>query len=113
MRSNMVSVPPVLLLFLAIFSSCGSGGEDAKNTDETELVLSLEELSAYNGKDGNPAYIAVDGIIYDVTSGPEWSGGEHNSFTGRRDLTNEIKNVTPHGLLKLRNGTIVGRSDDE
>ncbi|NLG57268.1 MAG: cytochrome B5, partial [Clostridiales bacterium] len=29
--------------------------------------MTLEELKAFDGKEGRRAYIAVDGIIYDVT----------------------------------------------
>ena len=66
------------------------------------LQLTLEELKMYDGQNGNPAYIAVDGVIYDVTNVSPWSGGKHNGFTAGQDLTDAIKNVSPHGLAKLR-----------
>ena len=72
------------------------------------LQLTLEELKQYDGQNGNPAYIAVDGVIYDVTNVPQWSGGKHNGYTAGQDLTDAIKNVSPHGVSKLKDVPVVG-----
>ena len=72
------------------------------------MVLTLEELSQYDGTNGNPAYIAVDGVIYDVTNVSAWRNGQHNGFAAGQDLTEEIKNVSPHGVSKLNGITVVG-----
>lgn len=72
------------------------------------LQLTLEELKQYDGQNGNPAYIAVDGVIYDVTNVPEWKGGKHNGYTAGQDLTDIIKNKSPHGLAKLQGVPVVG-----
>ncbi len=74
-----------------------------------ELVLTTEELALYNGENGNPAYIAVDGVIYDVTNVREWNGGLHNGYTAGQDLTEQIKTVSPHGVSKLKGLTAVGK----
>ena len=71
--------------------------------------LTLEELARFNGKDGQPAYIAVDGIIYDVTESRAWKDGMHNGFEAGKDLTEEIKTVSPHGIGKLEGITQVGK----
>ena len=63
--------------------------------------MTLEELSVYNGKDGQPAYIAVDGVVYDVSNVSQWRDGEHNGFIAGGDLTEEIKTLSPHGTSKL------------
>ncbi|NCB35477.1 MAG: hypothetical protein EOM58_05470 [Clostridia bacterium] len=76
---------------------------------EGQLELTLEELVKYNGKDGQPAYIAVDGIIYDVTESRAWKDGMHNGFEAGKDLTEEIKTVSPHGIGKLEGITQVGK----
>ena len=34
------------------------------------LELTLDQLKQYDGKNGNPAYVAVDGVIYDMTNVP-------------------------------------------
>ena len=78
-------------------------------TLEGQLELTLEELAKYNGKDGQPAYIAVDGIIYDVTDSRAWKNGMHNGFEAGKDLTEEIKTVSPHGIGKLEGITQVGK----
>ena len=78
-------------------------------TASGELVLTLEALAQYDGQNGNPAYIAVDGVIYDVSNVPEWNGGGHNGFTAGHDLTEEIKTVSPHGVSKLNGLTVVGK----
>lgn len=72
------------------------------------LQLTLEELKQYDGQNGNPAYVAVDGVIYDVTNVPQWKGGKHNGYTAGQDLTDIIKNKSPHGVAKLQGVPIVG-----
>jgi len=76
------------------------------------LRLSLEELKQYDGQNGNPAYIAVDGIIYDVTNLPQWKDGKHIGYTAGQDLTDIIKNKSPHGLSKLKGVSVVGELVD-
>lgn len=79
----------------------------AENTPAL-LQLTLEELSQYDGQNGNPAYIAVNGVIYDVTNVPEWRGGKHNGYSAGQDLTDIIKNKSPHGVAKLEGVPVVG-----
>ena len=71
--------------------------------------FSLDELKQYNGKDGKPAYVAVDGIVYDVSASDKWKNGDHNGFEAGNDLTDEIKNVSPHGVKMLDRVPVVGK----
>lgn len=73
------------------------------------LELTVEELAQYNGKDGQKAYIAVDGIVYDVTNSAVWKNGQHNGFEAGKDLTAEIKDKSPHGVAKLDNVVEIGK----
>jgi predicted heme/steroid binding protein len=68
---------------------------DADQSDEA-LELTLTEMKKYNGQNGKPAYIAVDGIIYEVTDVSHWKGGTHNGQKAGIDLT-EALNGAPHG----------------
>jgi predicted heme/steroid binding protein len=96
-----------LLLAAAVFLA-GSALTDVLAV-EMPVLLSLEELAEFNGKDGKPAYVAVDGIIYDVTASRAWGNGNHNGFEAGKDLTKEIKEVSPHGVGKLANVVEIGR----
>ncbi|MGB7572429.1 MAG: DUF2231 domain-containing protein [Thermodesulfobacteriota bacterium] len=59
--------------------------------------LTAEELSSFNGKDGQPIYIALQGKVYDVTKSPLWAKGLHmNRHPAAKDLTGEIS-AAPHG----------------
>ena len=73
------------------------------------LELTLDQLKQYDGKNGNPAYVAVDGIIYDVTSVAKWKNGDHNGYSAGNDLTDIIKNKSPHGVKNLEGLPIVGK----
>lgn len=126
----------ILIVALFVFSACGSQdtprpeAEDTHSTtaakteaaateaveaatteaaQDEELVLTLEELSQYNGKDGNPAYIAVEGIIYDVSSSNLWRNGGHNGYEAGQDLTDAILNKSPHGKSTLDRVPEIGR----
>jgi len=59
--------------------------------------MTLDELKQYNGQNGQKAYIAYKGKVYDVTSSPLWKNGSHqNMHKAGNDLTDMLKNA-PHG----------------
>ena len=64
-------------------------------------------MAKYNGKDGAKAYVAVEGIVYDVTDVKAWKEGMHNGFEAGQDLTEAIKKA-PHGTAKLEGLPVVG-----
>lgn len=75
----------------------------------TLKVFDAEELAKYDGQNGNSAYIAVSGKVYDVTDVPQWKDGSHfGRFQAGVDLTDEITNLSPHGIGKLDSVPIVG-----
>ncbi|MDO4778711.1 MAG: cytochrome b5 domain-containing protein [Tissierellia bacterium] len=79
------------------------------NTSE-EKTFTLEELSKFNGKNGAKAYVAVDGVVYDVTDSPKWKEGEHQgAVKAGADLTKEIKEMSPHGVKALEKLPVVGK----
>jgi len=107
MKKRMMIIALVLLMTLP-FAACASEEPTEVPTETGDLELTIEELSKYDGKDGNPAYIAVDGLIYDVSKVSFWANGMHNGFNAGNDLTEEIKNISPHGVSKLKGIPVVG-----
>jgi len=73
----------------------------------TQKVFTLDELKTYDGQNGNPAYVAVSGIVYDVTNVKGWNNGSHQGMTAGTDLTSEMSN-SPHGMSACDGITIVG-----
>lgn len=74
-----------------------------------EREFTLDELAEFDGKDGKPAYVAVDGVVYDLTNSAAWKNGQHNGFQAGRELTDAIKNESPHGVGNLDGMPIVGK----
>lgn len=67
-----------------------------------------DELVSFNGKDGNPVYIALQGKVYDVTNSRLWSKGLHmNRHPSGKDLTGDIS-AAPHGREVLERYPQVG-----
>jgi predicted heme/steroid binding protein len=77
--------------------------------EDLTVYFTLEELSAFDGKDGNLAYIAVDGIIYDVTD--EWDSSTHNGAVAGTDVTSVFA-VSPHSQSILNSLEIIGELRD-
>lgn len=59
-------------------------------TPGNQPTFTLQELSKYDGKGGNPAYVAVNGTVYDVTNNAAWAAATHFGLTAGKDLTNEF-----------------------
>lgn len=71
-------------------------------------VFSIEELAQYNGKNGQPAYVAVNGIVYDVSRIGRWAGGNHFSLTAGQNLTANFNRCHVGNLQVLGRLPIVG-----
>ncbi|MBI4356259.1 MAG: hypothetical protein HY597_07445 [Candidatus Omnitrophica bacterium] len=84
---------------------------EAAPTDQ-KLLLTLDELQQFDGRDGRSAYVALKGKIYDVTQSRLWRGGVHDPSHGLamagRDLTSII-DKSPHGVKELKKFPVVGR----
>lgn len=114
MLNKKIFILPFALLVSFTLISCTAPSEtpttDTPTVDDTPLIktFTLEELAQYNGKDGQPAYVAINGVVYDVTDVSEWADGMHkNGLTAGQDLSTFI-NSAPHGTSVLQSLPIVG-----
>ncbi|WP_242954840.1 cytochrome b5 domain-containing protein [Clostridium massiliodielmoense] len=73
--------------------------ETSKITSNKTRKFTLSELAQYDGTIRKSAYVAVNGIVYDVTNNPKWSGGKHYTLTAGKDLTSEFQ--TCHEIISL------------
>ena len=71
-----------------------------------KIYMTLSELSQYDGRNGNNAYVLVDGVIYDVTNNSDWPNGRHNGYQAGQDLSAPIRQ-SPHGLPNIQRQPIV------
>jgi len=74
----------------------------------TEKTFTLAELAKFNGKNGAAAYVAVNGIVYDVTNVSQWKNGAHKGYEAGVDLTEAFKN-SPHQDSIFNGIPIVGK----
>ena len=119
MKTIYIKLITLILVSILMLSGCSQPAEEVLSGETNEqvivaeeVVMNSEELSEFDGQNGKPAYIAVDGVIYDVTNVEPWSGGAHNGYGAGMDLTEEIKNVSPHGVSKLEGLPVIGKLQD-
>lgn len=105
------------LFLILIFSSCTQKQpaitEKAVNTQASfqpsgELInksFTLEELAKYNGQNGKPAYVAVDGIVFDVSD--IFINGQHQKHLAGKELTKEF--YTQHEKKQIEKYKAVGK----
>lgn len=74
--------------------------EKAKNDMK---VFTIEELKKYDGQNGNPAYIAIEDVVYDVSNSTSWKNGEYQGIKAGNDLTKQFKNL-PDSKTKILEG---------
>ncbi|MBD1400261.1 cytochrome b5 domain-containing protein [Pelovirga terrestris] len=71
--------------------------------------MTLSELINFDGQNGKPAYVAVSGIIYDVSSSKHWQQGNHEgAHQAGQDLTEELK-TAPHVRSVIERFPVVGQ----
>lgn len=86
-----------LLLPSVIHPTSPSPAKTPSSTASAEQkTFTLSELSKFNGQNGQPAYIAYKGIVYDVSNVPQWNGGTHHGENAGVDVTSDISK-SPHG----------------
>ncbi len=73
------------------------------------MEITPEELAQFDGKEGRPAYIAVNDVIYDVSDYPSWAEGVHFGITAGTDATEDFESCHDHTVLEKLNLNIVGR----
>ncbi|MCL5961087.1 MAG: cytochrome B5 [Chloroflexi bacterium] len=74
-----------------------------------ERMFTLAELQQFDGKKGRPAFIACNGLVYDVSSLINWEGGYHMGLHDAGcDLTEELLEA-PHADEMLERAVVVGR----
>jgi predicted heme/steroid binding protein len=77
--------------------------------NDQQRVFTLEELAKYNGKNGFPAYAAVDGVVYDLTS--VFENGKHYEHSAGQELTNAF--YKKHAISEITKYSIVGVLEKE
>ena len=87
----------------------------ADSTTTKERVFTERELQQFDGTRGKPAYIAYNGIVYDVSGSSLWRGGMHKDlhYAGT-DLTRTLHKA-PHATEVFTHATVkrVGRLSNE
>ena len=71
-------------------------------------TVSMTELEANDGLEGRPAWIAVNGIVFDVSQSPGWDDGEHRGVKAGTDGT-DLFVGSPHTYEFMARTPIVGR----
>jgi predicted heme/steroid binding protein len=85
-------------------SSSGSSSVSTPSATPTAKTFTLAQLAQYNGLNGQPAYVAVDGDVYDLTS--IFQQGKHFSHYAGTELTNAFYSY--HAKRSLAKYPIVG-----
>jgi predicted heme/steroid binding protein len=96
-------ISALALFLLSWFFAPGIAFGQATSTQN----FSAEELTKYNGKDGQPAYFAFKGKVYDVTKSDYWKEGNHYGLQAGADLTEKLS-AAPHGEEVLAPFPVVG-----
>ncbi|WP_125544656.1 cytochrome b5 domain-containing protein [Levilactobacillus lindianensis] len=79
----------------------------------SEKVFNQAKLAKFDGQDGQPAYVAVDGVVYDVSNVDAWQDGKHHGNLAGQELTSVIDGQSPHGRKVLAKLPVVGKYQDD
>lgn len=71
-------------------------------TSATEWEFTLAELADFDGKEGRPAYVAVDGVVYDVSDSSRWPQGTHSSCNLGASAGQDLSDVIRQAPASMR-----------
>jgi predicted heme/steroid binding protein len=77
--------------------SNNSGSASTTNNQSSTTNFTASTLAQYNGLGGQPAYAAVNGLVYDLSS--LFINGFHHGYQAGQDLTQEFQSQHPESLL--------------
>lgn len=79
---------------------------NSTSTQETLPIFTLQELSLYTGANGSTAYIAVNGVVYDVTH--VFVNGTHQGLQLGGTDASAVFASSPHSVSLLSSLPVVG-----
>lgn len=74
-----------------------------------QRTITAAELAAYTGKNGKPAYVAVNGNVYDVTENRAWAAAAHFGLMAGKEYTREFASCHAGQQSILATLPVVGR----
>lgn len=97
---------------LLALAGCADDGPRELTAEESarveSTVISADELAAANCQEGAECWVAVDGVVYDVSEVSGWSSGrEHQGVMAGTDATEAVGD-SPHGTGVLDRLDVVG-----
>lgn len=100
----------LILFFCWVHFFYQSGGRDYRalnndipagiltsTADTANTVFTAETLKAYNGLNGQSAYVAVDGVVYDMSN--VFKNGNHHGYQAGQDLSEAFHAEHPDNFL--------------
>lgn len=95
-------------LFVVSFIGPKLGKKRKTDPLKAKGKFTLDELSTFDGTEGQPSYIAYQNRIYDVSRSPFWAEGKHFvRHEAGKDLTDMLSQA-PHGEEKVLDWPRVG-----
>jgi predicted heme/steroid binding protein len=75
----------------------------------TELpTITKSQLALRNGQDKPEVWVALKGLVYDVSASRLWKNGKHYEHWAGQDLTDELKDA-PHTDKVFEKFKVIGR----
>ncbi len=111
-ETTTVSATTDLTTSTSVMTTTSTVPVTTTTTISTLRVFTLSELATYTGSNGSTAYMAVNGIVYDVTTADGFNNGRHEGMQlGGTDATLAFAG-SPHPASYLDTLTIVGTLAD-
>lgn len=78
-----------------------------------ERNFTTEELATFDGKNGRPAYVAVNGTVYDVTNNRAWAAATHFGLLAGKEYSQEFASCHAGQQTILTSLPVVGRFNND